>query len=81
MVPSTRRFVCGSAGCFAAILALAAGTTATASSLSGVGADDPRVPVGGGVTLRSDPQAEYEETLAKAQQFFRLLGLKVPQGS
>ena len=39
------------------------------------------VPVGGGVTLRSDPQAEYEETLAKAQQFFRLLGLKVPQGS
>jgi len=39
------------------------------------------IPVGGGVTLRSEPQTEYEETLAKAQQFFRLLGLKGPQGS
>lgn len=34
------------------------------------------IPVGGGVTLRSDPQAEYDETLDKAQQFLRLIGLK-----
>lgn len=39
------------------------------------------VPVGGGVTLRSEPQTEYEETLAKAQQFFCLVGLKDPHGS
>lgn len=40
-------------------------------------ADDRRlsVPVGGGVTLRSDPRAEYEETLTKARQFLRLIGL------
>ena len=29
------------------------------------------VPVGGGVTLRSDPQAEYDETLAKAAHWLR----------
>jgi para-aminobenzoate synthetase component 1 len=31
------------------------------------------IPVGGGVTLRSDPEAEYDETIAKAQQFLRHL--------
>lgn len=30
------------------------------------------IPVGGGVTLRSDPSAEYEETMAKAEAFLRL---------
>ena len=34
------------------------------------------IPVGGGVTLRSDPGAEYEETLAKARQFLRIAGLQ-----
>lgn len=34
------------------------------------------IPVGGGVTLRSDPEAEYEETLAKARQFLLLAGLE-----
>ncbi len=34
------------------------------------------IPVGGGVTLRSDPEAEYDETLAKARQFLRLAGLE-----
>lgn len=34
------------------------------------------VPVGGGITLRSDPEAEYEETLAKARQFLHLAGEK-----
>lgn len=34
------------------------------------------VPVGGGVTLRSDPEAEYEETLTKARQFLHLTGVK-----
>ena len=33
------------------------------------------IPVGGGVTLRSDPEAEYEETLTKARQFLRLAGM------
>lgn len=31
------------------------------------------VPVGGGVTLRSDPPAEYQETLIKASGFFNAL--------
>ena len=30
--------------------------------------------VGGGVTLRSDPQAEYEETIVKARSFLKALG-------
>lgn len=34
------------------------------------------IPVGGGVTLRSDPQAEHDETLAKARQFLRLVGIE-----
>lgn len=34
------------------------------------------IPVGGGVTFRSDPGAEYEETLAKARQFLRIAGLQ-----
>ncbi len=33
------------------------------------------VPVGGGVTLRSDPEAEYQETLDKAEWFFRAAGV------
>lgn len=33
------------------------------------------LPVGGGVTLRSDPDAEYEETLDKAEWFLRLAGV------
>lgn len=33
-------------------------------------------PVGGGVTLRSDPQAEYEETLLKAQTMLKILGFQ-----
>lgn len=33
------------------------------------------LPVGGGVTLRSDPDAEYEETLDKAAWFLTLAGL------
>ncbi len=32
------------------------------------------VPVGGGITLRSDPQAEYDETLDKAAHWLRLPG-------
>lgn len=32
------------------------------------------IPVGGGVTLRSDPVAEYEETIAKARPLLRALG-------
>jgi len=39
------------------------------------------VPVGGGVTLRSDPATEYEETLTKARQFLRLIELKGQGGS
>lgn len=34
------------------------------------------IPVGGGVTLRSDPEAEYDETLAKARQFLLLAGIE-----
>lgn len=34
------------------------------------------IQVGGGVTLRSDPQAEYHETLAKARHFLRRIGLE-----
>lgn len=37
------------------------------------------IPVGGGVTLRSDPQTEYEETLAKAQHLLRHIGLNAAQ--
>ena len=33
------------------------------------------VPVGGGVTLRSDPQAEYRETLVKARAMLGALGV------
>ena len=33
------------------------------------------MPVGGGVTLRSDPDAEYEETLLKARASMIALGL------
>ncbi len=33
-------------------------------------------PVGGGVTLRSDPALEYEETLHKARAFLDVLGLE-----
>lgn len=33
------------------------------------------LPVGGGVTLRSDPDAEYQETLDKAAWFLRLAGI------
>jgi len=32
------------------------------------------IPVGGGVTLRSDPQAEYEETLTKARSWLAAIG-------
>ena len=32
------------------------------------------VPVGGGVTLRSDPQSEYEETIAKARGWLDVIG-------
>lgn len=32
------------------------------------------IPVGGGVTLRSDPAAEYEETLVKARHLLRRVG-------
>lgn len=34
------------------------------------------IPVGGGVTLRSDPQDEYDETVDKARHFLRLAGLE-----
>ena len=34
------------------------------------------IPVGGGVTLRSDPQAEYEETLIKARGVLDILSLE-----
>lgn len=33
-------------------------------------------PVGGGVTLRSDPEAEYQETLDKAEWLFRATGFE-----
>jgi para-aminobenzoate synthetase component 1 len=33
------------------------------------------LPVGGGVTLRSDPEAEYQETLDKAAWFLRVAGI------
>ncbi|MCB9897594.1 MAG: anthranilate synthase component I family protein [Planctomycetes bacterium] len=36
------------------------------------------VPVGGGITLQSDPAAEYEETLHKARGMFAALGLPAP---
>ena len=35
------------------------------------------IPVGGGITLRSDPGAEYEETLVKASAALSALGLAV----
>jgi para-aminobenzoate synthetase component 1 len=34
------------------------------------------LPVGGGVTLRSDPESEYQETLDKAAWFLRLVGVE-----
>ena len=37
------------------------------------------VPVGGGIVADSDPAAEYEETLVKAQALFAALGLSSPQ--
>ncbi len=36
------------------------------------------IPVGGGVTLRSDPRAEYEETIAKARVALDVLGSAPP---
>ncbi len=36
------------------------------------------VPVGGGITLASDPAAEYEETLHKARAAFEALGVALP---
>lgn len=36
------------------------------------------VNVGGGITLASDPAAEYEETLHKARGWFSILGLDLP---
>jgi para-aminobenzoate synthetase component 1 len=38
-------------------------------------------PVGGGVTLRSDPDAEYQETLAKAAWLTKLAGPKERDGA
>jgi para-aminobenzoate synthetase component 1 len=35
------------------------------------------VPVGGGIVADSDPQAEYDETLVKAQAMFAALGVPV----
>lgn len=37
--------------------------------------------VGGGIVADSDPDAEYEETLAKAQGLLRMLGCQVKTGS
>ncbi|HSU69508.1 MAG TPA: chorismate-binding protein, partial [Tepidisphaeraceae bacterium] len=36
------------------------------------------VPVGGGIVADSDPAAEYDETLVKAQAMFAALGLSLP---
>jgi len=36
------------------------------------------IPVGSGITLASDPAAEYEETLHKARAIFEVLGLPLP---
>ncbi|MCK1670383.1 chorismate-binding protein [Bradyrhizobium sp. 150] len=33
---------------------------------------------GGGITAMSDPQAEYTETLAKAQRIFESFGAELP---
>lgn len=38
------------------------------------------LPVGGGITLASDPAAEYEETLHKARALFDVLGVEPPAG-
>ena len=38
------------------------------------------LPVGGGITLASDPAAEYEETLHKARALFEVLGVAPPAG-
>lgn len=38
------------------------------------------IPVGGGIVADSDPAAEYEETLVKAQAMFAALGLPSPLG-
>jgi para-aminobenzoate synthetase component 1 len=40
------------------------------------GASRVTIPVGGGVTLRSDPRAEYRETLAKARAALSILGVE-----
>ena len=37
------------------------------------------VPVGGGIVADSDPAAEYDETLVKAQAMFDALGLSLPR--
>lgn len=37
--------------------------------------DQVHIPVGGGIVADSDPQAEYEETLVKAQAMFAALGI------
>jgi para-aminobenzoate synthetase component 1 len=37
------------------------------------------IPVGGGITLASDPAAEYEETLHKARALFDVLRLPMPE--
>jgi para-aminobenzoate synthetase component 1 len=36
------------------------------------------IPVGGGIVADSDPAAEYEETLVKAQAMFAALGIQTP---
>jgi len=36
------------------------------------------VPVGGGITVGSRPEEEYEETLHKARAAFDVLGLELP---
>ena len=35
------------------------------------------IPVGGGIVADSDPAAEYDETLVKAQAMFAALGLAI----
>jgi para-aminobenzoate synthetase component 1 len=37
------------------------------------------IPVGGGIVADSDPEAEYEETLVKANAMFAALGLSLPR--
>lgn len=40
--------------------------------------DQAKFHTGGGITAMSDPQAEYAETLAKAQRIFEAFGVEVP---